>query len=263
MKTKILILAALASVAVAAHAQRIVVLTPDTADVVVALGGLGEIVGTDQTVQNPALKGKPTIGVHRNLSIEPITAAKPDIVIGSWMAQPASIFERLNKAGIKAVNVAPDDGIAAYPQSIRRIGELIGKKAVADKIAAKWQAGMTQQPANGKRYLFSYDGRIVAGKNTAADEMIRRAGGINAAASIDGMKPMGREGWITAKPDVIIVADHNTAMTGSAKQFAQRPEIHATPAGKSGHVYFWKANDMFRYGLDTPQIIRKLNALGK
>ena len=47
---------------------------------------------------------------------------------------------------------------------------------------------MKQQPSSGKRYLFSYDGRIVSGKNTAADEIIRRAGGINAAAAIDGLK---------------------------------------------------------------------------
>ena len=45
-------------------------------------------------------------------------------------------FAHLQKAGIKAVNVAPDDSIAAYPQSIRNIGQLIGKKARRrDKLA--------------------------------------------------------------------------------------------------------------------------------
>ncbi|HHK6035972.1 TPA: ABC transporter substrate-binding protein, partial [Neisseria subflava] len=193
MKLKLLLLSALISLAGTAHAQRIVVLTPDTADIVAALGALDEIVGRDQTVQNPALKNKPSIGIHRRLTVEPIVAAKPDIAIGSWMAQPADIFAHLQKAGIKAVNVAPDDSIAAYPQSIRNIGQLIGKSAQADKLASKWQADMKQQPSSGKRYLFSYDGRIVSGKNTAADEIIRRAGGINAAAAIDGLKPMTRE----------------------------------------------------------------------
>ena len=92
-------------------------------------------------------------------------------------------------------------------------------------MASKWQADMKQQPSSGKRYLFSYDGRIVSGKNTAADEIIRRAGGINAAAAIDGLKPMTREAWIAAKPDIIIIADHNTAMIGNVKTFAARPEI--------------------------------------
>ena len=263
MKPKYLVLAALFALTAAAHAQRIVVLTPDTADIVAALGSLDEIVGRDQTVQNPVLQSKPSIGIHRRLTVEPIIAAKPDIAIGSWMAQPADIFTRLKTAGINAVNVAPDDSIAAYPQSIRRIGQLIGKSAQADKIASKWQSDMKQQLANGKRYLFSYDGRIVSGKNTAADEIIRRAGGINAAASIDGLKPMTREAWIAAKPDIIVIADHNTAMIGSAKAFAARPEIAGSPAAKSGKIYLWKANDMFRYGLDTPQVVRRLNGLAK
>ncbi|HFC8537623.1 TPA: hemin ABC transporter substrate-binding protein, partial [Neisseria bacilliformis] len=32
---------------------------------------------------------------------------------------------------------------------------------------------------------------------------------------------------------------------------------------KNGKIYLWKANDMFRYGLDTPQVVQKLNALGR
>jgi hypothetical protein len=263
MNRKLPTLALALTLAAQAHAQRIVVLTPDVADVVAALGALDEIVGTDQTVQNPVLKGKPSIGIHRRLTVEPIAAVKPDLAIGSWMAQPESIYANLKKAGINAVNVAPDDSIAAYPQSVRAIGGLIGKKTQADKIAAQWQAGMKQQPANGKRYLFSYDGRIVAGKNTAADEIIRRAGGSNAATMIDGLKPMTREAWMAAKPDIIIIADHNTPMIGSVKEFAARPEIAATPAAKNGKIYLWKANDMFRYGLDTPQVVQKLNALGR
>lgn len=40
MKLKLLLLSALISLAGTAHAQRIVVLTPDTADIVAALGAL-------------------------------------------------------------------------------------------------------------------------------------------------------------------------------------------------------------------------------
>ena len=79
------------------------------------------------------------------------------------------------------------------------------------------------------------------GQNTAADEIIRRAGGINAAAAIDGLKPMTREAWIAAKPDIIIIADHNTAMIGNVKTFAARPEIAGSPAAKNGKIYLWKA----------------------
>lgn len=263
MKKTIFTAAVLCAALQTAYAQRIVVMSPDVTDIVVALGGTNEIVGRDQTAQNPEVKNKPVIGIYRQLNVEPIIAAKPDLAIGSWMVQPASIFDRLKGAGVNAVNVAPKDDLASYSQAIRTVGRLMNKTEQANALAGKWQAQMKQQLKNGKRYLFSYDGRLVAGKNTAADEIIRSAGGINAASNLDGMKPLTREAWIAAKPDVIIIADHNMKLVGSAKQFAARPEIAGSNAAKNGKIYFWKANDMFRYGLDTPEIVRKLNALAK
>ena len=251
----------LAAVLPAQARERIVALSPDVADVLVALGATQDIVGRDQTSTNPALKNTKSIGIFRQLSPEPVVALKPTLAVGSWMVQPPSVYQRLNQLGIKAVNVAPDDHIAAYPASIRKIGQLIGKSKEADALAGRWQAGVGQQPATGKRYLLSYDGRLVAGKNTAADELIRRAGGINAAANIDGIKPLSREGWMAAKADVIIIAEHNKHLIGSVEQFAARPEIAVSPAAKKHNIHLWPA--MFRYGLDTPEVLRRLNKLGK
>lgn len=244
-------------------AERIVTLTPDVADVVVALGSADDVVGRDMATQNPALKNVPSIGIFRQLSAEPIAAQQPTVAIGSWMAQPASIFANLNRVGIKAVNVAPEDNIAEYPESIRKIGELIGKEAEADALAKKWQAEMQALPETGKRYLFTYDGRIVAGKNTAADTLIHLAGGINAAASIEGLKPMTREAWLAAKPDIIFISAHQEQAIGGIAGFLQRPEVAASPAGKNRKVFLAPANDLFRYGLDTPQVLAKLHQLAQ
>lgn len=244
-------------------AARIVVLTPDVADVVVALGATDEVVGRDVTTVNPALKNTATIGVFRQLSIEAISDKQPTIVLGSWMAQPQAIYEHLNRVGIEAVNVAPKDDLNDYPNSIIKIGKLIGKAQQAEQLATKWQEEMKQQPATGKRYLVSYDGRIVAGKNTATDELIRRAGGVNAAADIDGLKPMTREAWLAAKPDVIIISEHHQATSGGIERMLKRPEIANTPAGKNRAIYFLPAHDLFRYGLDTPQFLKRLNQLAK
>lgn len=110
---------------------------------------------------------------------------------------------------------------------------------------------MKQQPVNSKRRLFSYDGRIVSGRNTAVGKIIRRIGGINATAIIDGLKSMTREAWIAAKLDIIVIADHNAAMIGSTKVFAARPEIAGSPVAKSDKIYLWKVSNMFHYELDT------------
>lgn len=242
---------------------RIAALTPDVADIIVALNSTKLLVGRDQTAENPAVQHIPSIGLHRQLSVETVMSVRPTLAIGSWMAQPPAIYDNLNKIGIKAVNVAPKDDIKSYPASIRHIGLLIGQTPAADTLAAKWEHDIGRLKTNGKRYIISYDGTVVAGRGTAADELIKHAGGINAAAGIQGIKPLNREAWIMAKPDVIIIAKHNEALIGGIGKFAKRPEIAGSQAAKNGNIHLWPANDLFRYGLDTPKIVRKLNQLGK
>ena len=246
-----------------AHAyERIVAISPDVADVVVALGATHKLVGKDATNDNPALKNVPAVGMHRNITAESILAVKPDLVLGSYMVQPASIYQRLNGLKVKAVNVAPREEVSAFANSIKTIGSYVDKKSQGTKLANNWRKGMSPLAKTGKRYLLSYDGRIVAGKGTVGDELIRRAGGIN-AANVSGLKPMSREGWLAAKPDVVIIADHNQAVVGGAGQFSKRPEIAVSNAGKNGGVHFWSADDFLRYGLNSPAVLKKLHSVAK
>jgi len=242
--------------------ERIVAMSPDVADVVVALGSTNKLVGKDATNNNPALKNVPAVGMHRNITAESVLAVKPDLVLGSYMVQPASIYQRLNGLKIKAVNVAPKEEVSTFANSIKSIGSYVDKKSQGTQLAKRWNAGMSPMAKTGKRYLLSYDGRIVAGKGTVGDELIRRAGGIN-AANVSGLKPMSREGWLAAKPDVIIIADHNQEVVGGVSKFSKRQEIAASAAGKNGGVHFWPADDFLRYGLNSPQVLKKLNAVAK
>lgn len=247
--------------------DKIVVLSPDVGDVVVALGAANKVIGKDDTNKNPALKNAKTIGMHRNLTIEPIVALKPDLVIGSYMAQPDSLYQRLQGFGLKAVNVAPSESLADYAKSINAVGALIEQSPKAKVLANNWLNGMKQKSATKKRYLLSYDGQIVAGKGTVGDTLITLAGGINAAnfgrIVVDGLKPLSREGWLAAAPDVIIIAKHNEKLTGSVAGFKKRPEIMGSNAAKTGKIYYWHANDFLRYGLDSPQTVDKLHQLAK
>lgn len=242
--------------------ERIVAMSPDVADVVVALGATDKLVGKDATNHNPALKNVSAVGMHRNITAESVLAVKPDLVLGSYMVQPASIYQRLNGLKVKAVNVAPKEEVSTFANSIKSIGSYVDKKSEGSQLAKRWNTGMSPMAKTGKRYLLSYDGRIVAGKGTVGDELIRRAGGIN-AANVSGLKPMSREGWLAAKPDVIIIADHNQAVVGGVSKFSKRPEIAASAAGKKGGVHFWPADDFLRYGLHSPDVLKKLNAVAK
>lgn len=242
--------------------DRIVVLTPDVGDVVVALGQKDKVVGKDDTNRHPMLAHAKTVGVHRNLNAEPIVALQPDLVIGSHMALPNSIYQRLNSLKIKAVNVAPDESVATYAKSIRTLGELLGQPQKAENLADTWTQGMKALPATKKRYILSYDGRYVAGRGTVGDTLIKLAGGVN-AVSFNGLKPLSREGWLSAKPDVIILAKHQEQALGSIEKLKTRPEFVGSPATKNDKIYYWPANDFLRYGLDSPQVIKKMNEVAK
>lgn len=242
--------------------ERIVVLTPDVADIVVALGGADKVVGKDQFNKSPRLAKAVSVGNHRNITAEPIMALKPDLVLGSYMAQPSSIYQRLNRLNVKAVNVAPQEDIASYSNSIKQVGSYLGRSSQANRLANKWSKQMTPKASTKTRYILSYDGRIVAGKGTVADELIKRAGGIN-AANVTGLKPLSREGWLAAKPDVIIIADHNRPILGSVASFRQRPEIADSKAAQNNHIYFWDADEFLRYGLASPAVVNKLHKLAE
>ncbi|MBP6345906.1 hemin ABC transporter substrate-binding protein [Neisseriaceae bacterium CLB008] len=248
-----------------AFAQRVVVLTPDVADIVVAIGAQANVVGKDdQSKHHQSLAKAKSIGVYRTLSPEPILAQNPDLVVGSWMAQPTTIYNQLNKLGIKSVNVAADEAGSDFAPGIEKLGQLLGKPAQANALAQKWRQGMKQRPANKKRYILSYDGRMVAGKGTVGDLLIRLAGGVNAAANINGVKPLSREGWLQANPDVVIIADHNLSVVGgSLAAYKQQPELKSSPAVKNNKVQAWAAKDFLRLGLDSPKVVDQLHALGR
>ena len=242
--------------------DRIVALSPDVADILVGLNSQDKVVGKNAFNENPALASVPEVGSHRNITAESVVAVKPDLVLGSYMVQPASIFAQLNRLNIKAVNVAPNEDINTYAKSIQLVGDYVGKSIHAKRMSRTWLNKMRAKPSTGTRYILSYDGRIVAGKGTVGDELIKRAGGIN-AANVSGLKPMSREGWLAAKPDVIIIADHNKPIVGSVAEFSQRPEIAISQAAKNQNIYFWPANDFLRYGLTSPNVVNRLNQLAK
>lgn len=243
--------------------DRIVAMSPDVGDVIVRLGGAHKVVGKNAVNKNPALKHAKAIGTHRNLSAEAVVSVKPDLALGSYMVQPQGIYKRLNSLNIKAVNVAPKEDVATFANSIVLVGNYIGKPTAGKKLAKQWQAGMTGKPASKTRYILSYDGRYVAGKGTVGDTLIKLAGGINAAGHVDGLKPLSREGWLQAKPDVVIIAEHHKKVIGSEAKFASRPEIRMSPAGKNQNIHFWPANEYLRYSLTSPKVVDELYDLAK
>lgn len=261
MRRLICALSLLLVIAPVAGAGRVVVLTPDVADIVVAIGAARDVVGRDRSTTLPALQAAQEIGFFRNLNAETIARLKPTLVLGSATAHPASIWRQLDGLQIRTAEVSSREDGRDFATAIRRIGQLLGRVEQADRLAHDWQAGMRERPATGTRYAISYDGRLVAGRHTAADTLIRAAGGINAAAGLSGTKVLSRDAWQSLKPDVIILCTHTAAVHGGVDAFRQRPEIAATPAGRDGRIHLLPASDAMMISIRSPDVVQRLRGL--
>ncbi|MGE8355791.1 MAG: heme/hemin ABC transporter substrate-binding protein [Microvirgula sp.] len=250
MRRLICALTLLLALAPATAAERVVVLTPDVADIVVAIGAARDVVGRDRSATQPALQAAQEIGFFRNLNAETIARLKPTLVLGSATAHPASIWRQLDGLQIRTAEVSSREDGRDFATGIRRIGQLLGRVDQADRLARDWQAGMREHPATGIRYAISYDGRLVAGRHTAADALIRAAGGINVAAGLSGIKALSRDAWQTLKPDVIILCTHTAAVHGGADAFRQRGRVHLLPA-----------SDAMMISIRSPDVVQRLRRL--
>ncbi|HEY9102591.1 heme/hemin ABC transporter substrate-binding protein [Chitinimonas sp.] len=262
LQKSLVLLATCLLAAASQAAERIVVLTADVAEIVVALGHGSEVVGRERVAKQPELAQAVEIGSSRSLSAEPILRLKPTLVIGSQLAMPEGIWSQLNGLGLKAVKVSAKTDGSDYAEAIRSVGKLIGTDAQAGKLAYDWQNAMRPAQPWGKRVLVTYEGKTVAGRDTPADWLIRAAGGINAAAGIDGYKPLDAEALSKLAPDIILIAEHNRAVYGGLAEFTRRADIAATPAGRNGRVYEVPVHEYFSVNLGSPAAVRKLRTLG-
>lgn len=109
-------------------------------------------------------------------------------------------------------------------------------------------------------FLLSHAGTapMAAGTDTAADSLIRSAGGRNAAASFRRYRPLSAEGMIAAQPDLVVITRSGLASLGSTGNLWQLPGLAQTPAGK--HKQVLVADDMgfLGFGLQTPDTLHQL-----
>lgn len=240
--------------------ERLVVLTPDVASVVAALGAGADVVGRDRSSRFPEIAHAPEVGFHRSLNLEPIARLRPTLVLGSAQAQPASLWTQFKQLSIRAEQISTREDGQDFAASVRKIGQILKREAAAEKIAQSWEKAMQPRAKNGLRYLFTYDGHLVAGKNTAADTLIRIAGGSNIATH-EGFKPLNKEAWLRAMPDVVVLAAHQGAATGGVEGLMARPELQHTPAVKNKRVYALPAERLFRVDLSSPKTVEEIRGL--
>jgi iron complex transport system substrate-binding protein len=251
--------------------SRIVSIGGTVTEIIYALGLESKIVGVDTTSLYPpdALKRTANVGYMRALSAEGILSLKPSWVIAIEGSGPPAALKLVSDAGAPLTTIHDEpspDGVAA---KIEAIGKLLGVEEKAATLANETRArfalveNMRPPASQPPRVLFILslqNGRpMVGGRGTAADAIIRLAGGVNAADAIDGFKPMTDEGVIAAAPDVVLKMN-NGNMVGGKDEIFSLPAFAATPAATKRALIGMDGLYLLGFGPRTPDAARDLMA---
>ncbi|MBN9050191.1 MAG: ABC transporter substrate-binding protein [Rhizobiales bacterium] len=196
--------------------SRIVSVGGAVTEILYALGLQKQIVAVDSTSLFPrdVLKEKTNVGYLRQLSPEGVLGLNPTMIIAAEGAGPKETIEVIEQASIPFVHI-PDhfsgDGIV---EKIRLIATTTGRNATGDCLASQVQRDLDRLSALRRQigaparvlFILSFvNGRaMVAGSDTAADGIIKLAGGVNAMAGFRGYKPVSDEAILAAQPDTVL-----------------------------------------------------------
>jgi iron complex transport system substrate-binding protein len=215
-----------------------------------ALGGESKLVGVDTTSQHPqSLKSLPSIGYQRQLSAEGILSLRPQILIGTEEMGPPPVLSQIRNAGVQVELFSAQPDLPTLQGNLQHLGQLLGAEDQAAQAFLRYQEQLEQQKVRvtkvqltkkspGVLVLLGHAGGkpLIAGKDTAADWILRQAGGHNLATHT-GYKPFSVESLVSLDPEVLVFADR--ALTGDAARaalFKENPMLSSTRAAKDGRV---------------------------
>lgn len=249
--------------------ERIVSIGGAVTEILYALGASGQIVAVDTTSLYPpeALKTKPNVGYMRALSAEGVLSMRPTLIVAVQGAGPPAALATLKDLGVRLATVPDEPSAPGAARKILAVGELINMKDAARTLSEDVEARFASLAAlragveKPKRVLFILSATggktIVGGGRTSADAIIGLAGAINAAALIDGFKPMNDEAITAAAPDVVLVMRRESAV---AADLLGAPALAATPAGRTRSIVEMDGNYLLGFGPRAPDAARDLMA---
>lgn len=178
------------TVALAEPARRVVSLVPSATQVLEALGAGERLVGRTDFDTATWAAGIPSVGGGLEPNLEAVVSLRPDLVIRFAGEQDPATPARLDDLGVPHAAVRPDR-IAGILESVRIVGEMVGRPAAADALARRLRAGLdsvghAHEGGASPRVAYVLGGTPpwVAGPGTYIHELIELAGAENAFAGL-------------------------------------------------------------------------------
>ena len=209
-------------------------------EILYALGFEDRLAGVDATSLYPpaALRDKPNVGYMRQLSAEGVLGLNPSLVLAVQGSGPKETMDLLDAAKVPLVLVPETFSEAGLLDKIKIVGHAMGADPRAECLAAAVERDLAQlralragvtTPVRVMFVMSLLNGRaMTAGNNTAANEIIKLAGGVNAIDGYDGYKIISDEAIVAAKPDVVLAIQRGKD-TLEAEAVYRHPGFALTP----------------------------------
>ncbi|EMQ2081433.1 TPA: hemin ABC transporter substrate-binding protein [Yersinia enterocolitica] len=246
-------------------AERIVTIGGDVTEIAYALGAGGEIVARDSTSLQPqAVQKLPDVGYMRMLNAEGILAMKPTMLLVSELAQPSLVLKQVADSGVNVVTVPGQTTPESVAVKINSVASALHQQEKGQALIKDYQqrlAAVNNTPLPVKvLFVMSHGGLtpMAAGQNTAADAMIRAAGGSNAMQGFSRYRPLSQEGVIASAPDLLLITSDGVRALGGSEGIWKLPGMALTPAGKNKRLLVVDDMALLGFGLETPQVLSQL-----
>lgn len=240
-------------------------------EIVYALGEDSKLIARDRTSTYPeSVKKLPDIGYMRQLSAEGVLSVAPTAMLVIEGSGPVETMDVLKRASVPMIVVPEVFTAQGIIDKIKAVGEALGAQEKAAALAAKVEADLkaveatTSAIKEKKRVLFILSrqgGRFqVSGQGTAADGMIKMAGGLNAIDEFQGYKQLTDEALDKAAPDLILLM--NTGVDKAMDDHSDllsNPALAATPAGRNKSIVTMDGLYLLGFGPRSAEAVRELS----
>jgi iron complex transport system substrate-binding protein len=253
----------------AQYPQAIVSLSPSMTEMLFALGAGQQLAGRDEmsTFPEAALEVASIGAMWGDLPVEAILAAEPDLVLAAEIISPETV-SALQELGLTVYWQANPDTFEDLWDNLREIAALTGHMEEAETLvsdlAARVSAVQTAVAGAETTPVVFYEldatdpsNPWTTGSGTFIDYIITRAGGVNAAAALQGdYAQMSSEALITVDPDVILLGNALYGM--NAESVTARAGWDAITAVKNAAIYAIDPNIL---SVPGPRLVDGLEAV--
>ncbi len=246
--------------------KKIVSLNGAITETIAALGGEAQLVGVDVTSTYPesVKTHAQDLGHIRTITIEPVVALQPDVVVGTAKDFNPDLQEKLKAAGIELRLIDQAFSVQGAKDLIHSVGELLGgvdTQTLTDRIDS--DLAEVQSFEKTPKVLFIYargaGTLMVAGDKTPFSEIVKLAGGENAITGFEDFRPLTPEALVQGNPDAILLFESGLSSLGGIDGLLAVPGVAQTTAGKNKAVIALDGGLISNFGPRTGEAALVLN----